>query len=858
MLEGQSAQISDVNQPLFSNDDAQWSDGQAKRSAKDGADTQSQSAVSREVVEREVQSQAQTASVASVQTVPACLGHHVTALSSVNTAPTTTTAPTSSTAQTLSVDDQSLPVVYDHGDESSGDEVSDGILLAHSEHQDAVNLSDIRREAVVIANTIVEKAKEELSKQQQQQQQMGQRVQSTSLEISDEELVEKGDQDLMDKETLQYTMQQSSSAPVESSPTDDQRQQLLPTTPPTTADTATTPTTKQQVSLIEVPKEDANLVMISSSESSQQISETSSTRTTNTTNSSRPTSSEYDLTIIPEAVSSPSTTTTYQTAATTQSTNQSYVTAATSQETSYFTAQSSLSGKTSSQSIENDSSANLGELSSDASETIVLGDNDNATSCHSDDDDAGEPANEFEEHYQRTSQLNTDSVEPFNCDIPLSLLKSTSRGNTGEQDNWELVPNEMSSSGYMYTLPHSTEQQAANGGKMNLTDSFVLLDDSGPQSQTQTGGESGGSGGGQLEDFTYLDYGQNAFGLDKNLYTHVEVDEEGSEDNFELKKSSLVQSSPLSLASKTEAESSSTSSSLREFERIESDLIRDRADWSQSSGGGGGDFSVDSRHLESAKLEKTAATSSFSESLLDTSLADAEDNNESLNSEVSQDTITCIKNDPLEQFTTSSKVTTASLETVTKLKTFSKSLDTEHYQHQGVTKNVKDSMAEMFDPLFEEPKRVHSVDIVPSSLLDDDDADELQPKATKVVTKMSSLTDSYDQQSSTSDADQRSGPMLASFTSETSDRSLMKDSFFALGGEPVSEAMLASVDSAGGNPVLECDIFTSDSLESSMIASTGDLQCDQVDQQGAQQPQPAISQPNGSFNSGTIVGSSTN
>lgn len=846
MLEGQSAQISNTDRHVISKD-AQSDDGQAKKSAKDAAAdtevTQSQAAN----VERE-HSQTQALSAASVQTVPASLGHQVTNISSTFT--TTTSSAPIAPAQVTSADDdddeEPLPIVYDQGGESSGDEVSDGILLLQSEPQnDEVSLTEIRREAVSIANTIVEKAKEELNKQQQQQQQAQassqieqkvQRVQSMSLEISDEELVEKGDTSPMDRETLQYSMQHSSSVVHEPTTSSDQQ---IPTSPSQPSDKieqqilSPTITTKQQSNLIEVPKEDANLVMISSSESSQQISETSSTRT-NTTNSSRPTSSEYDLTIIPEVTPS-TTSTTYQTAATTTG-NQSYVTVPTSQETSYFTAQSNLSsGKTSSQSM-NDSSANVGELSSEASETVI-GDNDNATSCHSDDEVAGGEStemNEFEEHYQRTSQLNTDSVEPFNCDIPLSLLSttSTSAGGAGDQDNWELVPNEMSASGYLYTLPSSavSADQSTNGNKMS--ESFVLLDDSGPQSQNM-GGESDQS----VEDFAYLTYGR-----DQNLYTHVEVDEEGSEDNFELKKSSLVQSSPLSLASKHEAESSSTSSSLKEFERLESDLIKDRAD-----SGGAGDFSVDSRHLESAKLEKTTVTS-YSESLFDTSLADAEDNNESLNSEVSQDTITCIKNDPLDQFITSSKVTTASVETITKLKTFSKSLDTEHQTVPAQQKKDTSGMAEMFDPLFEEPKRV------PSSLLDDDetsfqftqskDISELQSKSSKVVvTKMSSLSDSYDQQSSTSDVDPRSGPMLASYHSEAS----MKDSFFALGSEPMSEAMLVSSDSTA-NPVLECDF--PDSLDSSMIASTGDLQCDQVLDQ-----QHPTSHPNGNVNSGTIVDS---
>lgn len=706
--------------------------------------------------------------------VPASLSqtvHYSSQSATSTTEPVNEKATHSQTKVSSSVVKISKKVVMLHEGDSSGDEVPDDILLVQAEPQE-VNLSEIKREAVSIANNIVEKAKAEFSKQTVV------RDKSMSLEISDEELVERGDHSLMEDELLQL-------------------HQGEPTLASESAIEMQSSTPLADESRLEPPR-DENLVMISSSESSQQLSEAS--RTT----SSRPTSSEYDLTIIPEGTS---TSNEYLTCATTTGT-QSYVTVPTSQETSYFTAKS-----------------NMSQLSSEASETIIL---DDAT-CKSDDD-----GNEFDEQYMRTSQLDTDAVEPFNCDISVDVLRGTVPGSSAEPDNWELVPNEMTSSAAGSVL---TSSATSSSGTKTLTDSFVLLDDSGPQSTTllpENGSVTESTGevdeAGDQEEFTYLEYGQNAYmsSLDKNLYTHVEVDEEGSEDNFEVKKLLLLQSSPLSLANKTEnTETSSTTSSLKEFERLESDLIKERGDWPQSSG----DFSVDSRHLESAKPEKGA----HFDSSLDASLCDAEDNNESLNlSEVSQDTVTCIKNETLE-----------STEVVNKLKTFSKSLDTE-MQSTEIASSTKLRQMEMFDPLLEE-KRIHSVENVASLMQVEE---EFQFTASKDLSQLQvkqrmveSMTESFEGQS-----EDRPGPMLVSYHSD-SERS-MKDSFVAVGDQ--SEVMLSSLDSAL-NPVLECDF---PSLDSSLIASTENgadlLQCDvQVSAPLSSQPPTAIG--NGTVNSGTIA-----
>ncbi|KAI2804693.1 hypothetical protein BLOT_003681 [Blomia tropicalis] len=494
-----------------------------------------------------------------------------------------------------------------------------------------------------------------------------------------------------------------------------------------------TPQSKSPIEIIDEMKESVELSkeMISSSESFQQLSETSRT------SSSRPTSSEFDLTIIPEISPSQGSTEYVTCASNTNTRDLSFVTVPTSQETSYFTARSNISGKTSSNSLD------VGELSSEASETIVIGDDDHLVPKSEDE-------YEFEEQYQRTNLVNTDAIEPFNCDIPTSILRTTVTTITSQpgRDNWEMVHDGERSESANHSVVSSEDlspiADPTNGKK--LTESFVMLDDGTQSPDTMIVQHSTDTPG---EDFTYLEYSQNAFNtFDKNLYTHVEEDED--EDNIDGKKNILSQSSPLKLISiKSEAETSSTSSSLREFERLESEVFKDRTDWSQSSA----DFSVDSRSIEANKPEK----SSLDGSILDASLCEVDENNESLNSEMSQDTVTCIiKNESPDQLTS---IRPASPPKPTKL-SLSKSLDVER---KSTTDTKKIDESEI---------RIRSADNVDTVVQQTEqfqytqskDLSQLDPMETE--TMISSMTESFEHS-----IDERSvGPMLVS----------LKESFTAL------------------------------------------------------------------------------
>lgn len=443
-----------------------------------------------------------------------------------------------------------------------------------------VDIGLIKQEAVNITNDIVQRAKFEairqatLREQQQQQQQQAtvttktQSSKPQSIEISDEELVE---QDVADVEEVKEKLAAASSP----QPSLEKPQELVPGLMSTSVG--------EDVVLLR------DHALISSSESSQQLSESSRTP------SSRPMSSEYDLTIIPEVntASTQLSTTEYETCATTN--ELSFVTVPThvssSQEATFHTAQSQMSGQTLSNSM---------EMSSEGSETIMPSDE------HATEDEQ----DEFDEFYLRTSAINTESIEPYNINAPLDLATSMLQPAI---DSWEVV-------------------------QMKKDSEFVVLDDdepavSSPSSQPSTSMSLG-------SEFVHVERGGFS---PSGLYTHEEVEEEDS-------KTKSLSVGGVGGVRNEMNDSSSTSSSLREFERLESEVIIEKTTSTTTTTVAvplSADLSVDSRSsLEPMKPERVGAQASFKSesSLAESSLLD---NDESFTSELSQDTVTCIRKEEL-------------------------------------------------------------------------------------------------------------------------------------------------------------------------------------------------------------------
>lgn len=414
-----------------------------------------------------------------------------------------------------------------------------------------IDMSNIKQQAISITNNIVERAKNELNKNKLNKNRI-------SVEISDEDMVEKYDIEMI-KEKLKPTavdnLDNLQMAPSTSGISSSSRIETVPSFG-----------AKNVRNLKISPSKET---MISSSESSQQISDY------RTPPSSRPQSSEFDMTIIQETTGSGSRVSSeYVTCPTATRDSTSFYSVPTSQESStqFFTPQSSLSGKASSLSIETTSSTNLGDLS-ETSETIIGDD-----SARSDDE-----VNYFDEHYMKINKIDTANVEPFNSDIPTSFLK---------KNDWQTA-----------LLIDNNNKSTANDDNQMLASNLYNI---------PAGMES----------------------IDKNLYTHVEVEEENDDSSLDEKIRKLIHhaDTPKRLLQRhqlTETETSSTSSSLKEFERLECEVVKDKDD-----------FSVDSKHsLEWNKLEKTCPDN------INLYSYDPEDFNESLNSELSQDTVTCIVRD---------------------------------------------------------------------------------------------------------------------------------------------------------------------------------------------------------------------
>lgn len=444
-----------------------------------------------------------------------------------------------------------------------------------------IDLDNIKLEAISITNSIMERARDELRKKSLCKKKQ-------SIEISDEDMVERDENELeMIKQKLQSNrfssieeIQDSSTGPL--------------STPPPTSSSMILSSSQSKSEMIKQglqsrispqdsrSKIDAKDLMFSSTESSLPYSDVQ------TSSSSRPISGDFDAILMHESGghtnSSSHLSSEYVTCPMAKHSS-SFHTIPTSLDTSqYFTPPS---GKTSSTSFETGSSSNLGEIS-ETSETL----HENVT-LHSDDDNDG---NYFDEQYKKISEINTDEIEPFNCPIASSVLQT---------DNWPSIKPSVSEE--KENLDPSISEQPAESyteeEEFFRQQAAKLYQPSIPAACT-------------LES------------IDKNLYTHVEVEEE-NDDSLSLERKSSQKTQSISLISpkknvnqwrnlNTETETtSSTSSSLREFERLECEVADQRYE-----------------------------TKSMQENL--ELLYDPEETNESLNSEFSQDTITCIRTCPNE------------------------------------------------------------------------------------------------------------------------------------------------------------------------------------------------------------------
>ena len=289
--------------------------------------------------------------------------------------------------------------------------------FTHDDNDDDDSLKDIKREAITITTNIVECAKNELSKKSL----IMPVTKKLSVEISDEDMVERGDiEEIKDK--LLRSGKRSSKSPTETTPTIETIKPIMEMNVASCSNLNAKISSSTKSGLkISPSREEIKEIMMSSSESSQPLSEQY-----RTPSSSRPQSSEYDMIIIPETMSRSGShvSSEYVTCPTMTRDSSSFHTVPSQELTSssqYYTPQSNLSAKSSSQSVETvgSSSSNIGDLS-ETSETIVHEDDDDRISPM-DNDDVG---NYFDDNYRKIDQIDTTNVEPFNYDVPSSMLKN--------------------------------------------------------------------------------------------------------------------------------------------------------------------------------------------------------------------------------------------------------------------------------------------------------------------------------------------------------------------------------------------------------------------------------------------------
>nr|XP_027204543.1 ankyrin-3-like [Dermatophagoides pteronyssinus] len=452
--------------------------------------------------------------------------------------------------------------------------ISETISIVSSNNDN--RLDDIKREAITITTNVVERAKNELSKKSM----IMPMVKKFSEEISDEDMVEKG--------------KRLSKSPA-TTPTTEMIKPMMDIVSGPGLITAKVSTSKSSGLRISPSREEIKEIMMSSSESSQQFSDQYRTPT-----SSRPQSSEYDnIAIIPESMSRSGShiSSEYVTCPTMTRDSSSFHTIPSQELTSssqYYTPQSNLSSKTSSQSIETveSSSSNIGDLS-ETSETIV----------HDDDDDHNDhiispidnDGNYFDEHYHKLDQIDTSNIEPFNYDIPSSMLK-----NDIDEQSWLTKPRQSSSSSSSDVLMQTTTLDRSQQYYVEPYENPEPVSMSSFYTQKTTTTTTTASQQQQQQPQSIISSQLEC--IDKNLYTHVEVEEDISEgDNSDsLRKycassggnnnnfqPSSYQASPKNMTNIighrniggtgntfTETETtSSTSSSLKEFERLESEMF---------------------------------------------------------------------------------------------------------------------------------------------------------------------------------------------------------------------------------------------------------------------------------------------
>lgn len=337
--------------------------------------------------------------------------------------------------------------------ESSLKESEETVIKNHKSSHYKSNLEEIKKEAVKITESIVDKAKEELSKRP--------KLQAALSEFSDEDLVEIGDHELSPHIL----------SPTSIDPSILNQQKRISFTEHDTYLIKEESEDHEDVSLTQVSerkgsrpsssdhRKSADSERLSGSgsrssgsrrdkgtgSSSEYHSFEVSTDSSRTPISSRPNSSEFDLAIIPGHSSRSGSGTVglssseYETCATSQECSGSYVTATSPYDTSYETAKSSFTSETSSRestiSIESESSlGRLGEISSEASETIIPGEDKDARtpvpeSLDDDDDDDdnydGDNDDEDDDNQNNgdTTPIN-DYREPYETKIPEHVIRS--------------------------------------------------------------------------------------------------------------------------------------------------------------------------------------------------------------------------------------------------------------------------------------------------------------------------------------------------------------------------------------------------------------------------------------------------
>ncbi|RWS04214.1 uncharacterized protein B4U79_00170, partial [Dinothrombium tinctorium] len=180
--------------------------------------------------------------------------------------------------------------------------------------------------------------------------------------------------------------------------------------------------------------------------------------------SSRPTSNEFDGTIVIGSG------TEYETCATPQDGSTTYLTAA-SQDTSYATARSSLSAESRESSREStvsgdsESSGHLGEASSEASETIVLGESRNVeTPVIQEEEDEESPEDEGAK-----TPTNVGIREPYDNEIPESIIRSGVEVSFIGQSSWELIERTTSEESSSSPFEIITNQDVREFGQNNYS-----------------------------------------------------------------------------------------------------------------------------------------------------------------------------------------------------------------------------------------------------------------------------------------------------------------------------------------------------------------------------------------------------